>query len=96
MAASGNINPLGVCMFEPVHGSTPKYAGKNVANPCGAILTAGLMLEHLGFQKQAQLIEAAVRQAIQENKTTRDIGGNLGTVEAGSAICKLLEPSWSD
>ncbi|HAL56775.1 MAG TPA: 3-isopropylmalate dehydrogenase [Bacteroidetes bacterium] len=96
MAASGNINPNGVCMFEPVHGSAPKYAGKNVANPFGAILTAGLMLEHLGFQKQAQLIETAVRKAVKENKTTRDIGGTLGTAEAGSAVCEFLETLWSD
>lgn len=96
MAASGNINPNGVCMFEPVHGSAPKYAGKNVANPFGAILTAGLMLEHLGFKKQADLVEQAVRQAIKENKTTSDTGGNLGTAEAGSAICELLETLCTD
>ena len=96
MAASGNINPNGVCMFEPVHGSAPKYAGKNVANPFGAILTAGLMLEHLGFQKQSQLIETAVRKAVKENKTTRDIGGTLGTAEAGSTVCEFLETLWSD
>ena len=96
MAASGNINPNGVCMFEPVHGSAPKYAGKNVANPFGAILTAGLMLEHLGFQKQADLVEQAVRQAVKENKTTSDLGGTLGTAEAGSAVCELLEKSCND
>ncbi len=96
MAASGNINPHGVCMFEPVHGSAPKYAGKNVANPFGAILTAGLMLEHLGFKKQADLVEHAVRQAIKENKTTSDTGGNCGTAEAGSAICELLETLCTD
>jgi 3-isopropylmalate dehydrogenase len=91
MAASGNINPNGVCMFEPVHGSAPKYAGKNVANPFGAILTAGLMLEHLGFKQQAGMIEQAVQRAIKDEKTTSDIGGNLGTAEAGTAVCSLLE-----
>ncbi|MBI4549097.1 MAG: 3-isopropylmalate dehydrogenase [Ignavibacteriae bacterium] len=90
MAASGNINPSGVCMFEPVHGSTPKYAGKNVANPFGAILTVGLMLEHLGYIKEAELIEGAVKRAVRENKTTQDLGGTLGTKEAGDYICKVL------
>jgi len=90
MAASGNINPNGVCMFEPVHGSAPKYAGKNVANPFGAILTAGLMLEHLGLTKEAMLIEQAVRQAVHEDKTTTDLGGKLGTKESGDAVCSIL------
>jgi 3-isopropylmalate dehydrogenase len=93
MAASGNINPNGICMFEPVHGSAPKYAGKNVANPFGAILTAGLLLEHLGFKKQSELIEIAVRRAIREDRTTSDIGGSLGTAEAGAALCLYLEGS---
>ncbi|MBM4166149.1 MAG: 3-isopropylmalate dehydrogenase [Ignavibacteria bacterium] len=91
MAASGNINPNGVCMFEPVHGSAPKYAGKNVANPFGAILTVGLMLEHLGFKKENQLIENAVRLAVKENKTPQDLGGNLGTKETGDFICETLK-----
>lgn len=91
MAASGNINPNGVCMFEPVHGSAPKYAGKNIANPFGAILTAGLMLEHLGFKKEGTLIESAVRQAVREDKTTSDLGGKLGTREAGAAVLEILK-----
>jgi 3-isopropylmalate dehydrogenase len=91
MAASGNINPNGVCMFEPVHGSAPKYAGKNVANPFGAILTAGLMLEHLGFTKPGLLIEQADQQAVNEDKTTTDLGGKLGTKEAGGAVCGFLD-----
>ncbi len=91
MAASGNINPNGVCMFEPVHGSAPKYAGKNVANPFGAILTAALMLEHLGFTAEGELVEQAVRQAVRENKTTSDLGGTLGTREAGEAVLEVLK-----
>ncbi|MFQ5797436.1 MAG: 3-isopropylmalate dehydrogenase [Bacteroidota bacterium] len=91
MAASANINPKGVCMFEPVHGSAPKYAGKNVANPFGAILTAGLMLEHLGFEKEGALIERAVRQAVRDRKMTPDLGGSLGTREVGAAICDHIE-----
>src|SRR2546430_721647 len=59
MAASGNLHPGRTSMFEPVHGSAPKYAGKNVANPVGAILSAGLMLEYLGLNEEAKTIEAA-------------------------------------
>ena len=90
MAASGNINPDGICMFEPVHGSAPKYAGKNVANPFGAILTAGLMLEHLGYANEGTLIETAVKQAVREDKTTQDLGGKLGTKETGDAVCAII------
>ncbi|MFI5251299.1 MAG: 3-isopropylmalate dehydrogenase [Bacteroidota bacterium] len=91
MAASGNINPYGVSMFEPVHGSAPKYAGKNIANPFGAILTVGLMLQHLGYEKAGNLVERAVRLAVAENQTPQDLGGTLGTREAGKAICDFLQ-----
>jgi 3-isopropylmalate dehydrogenase len=90
MAASGNIHPGRVSLFEPVHGSAPRFAGKNVANPMGAILTAGLMLEHLGWTEEAGRIEAAVRWAVEEDRTTADIGGTLGTREAGEAIAQRL------
>lgn len=90
MAASGNIHPGRLSLFEPVHGSAPKYAGKNVANPMGAILTAGLMLEHLGWTEEAARIEAAVRAAVLVDETTTDIGGTLGTREVGEAIVKRL------
>ncbi|MBI1746019.1 MAG: isocitrate/isopropylmalate dehydrogenase family protein [Acidobacteria bacterium] len=90
LAASANINPNGVCMFEPVHGSAPKYAGKNVANPFGAILTVQLMLEHLGYKTEGRLIENAVRHCIVEDQTTQDLGGPLSTVEAGNAVCHAI------
>jgi 3-isopropylmalate dehydrogenase len=86
MAASGNIHPGRVSLFEPVHGSAPRYAGQNVANPMGAILTAGLMLEHLGWTEEAGRIEQAVRWAVERDRTTADIGGPLGTREVGDAI----------
>src|SRR5258707_3871519 len=90
MAASGNIHPGRISLFEPVHGSAPRFAGKNVANPMGAILTAGLMLEHLGWAEEADRIEAAVRWAVEEDRTTADIGGKLGTYEVGDAIASRL------
>jgi 3-isopropylmalate dehydrogenase len=90
MAASGNIHPGRLSLFEPVHGSAPKFAGKNVANPMGAILTAALMLEHLGWSEEAQRIEQVVRWAVENDRTTSDIGGPLGTREVGTAIAQRL------
>jgi 3-isopropylmalate dehydrogenase len=90
MAASGNIHPGRTSMFEPVHGSAPPLAGKNVANPIGAILSAALMLETLGRRDDAARIEAAVEAAVHAGEVTRDIGGTLGTAEAGDAIVKRL------
>ncbi|MGO9088073.1 MAG: 3-isopropylmalate dehydrogenase [Candidatus Sulfotelmatobacter sp.] len=90
MAASGNIHPGKTSMFEPVHGSAPLIAGKNLANPFGAILTAAMMLGHLGFMKEAEKIEAAVLAALSQKKTTQDIGGMLGTKEAGEWVAKEI------
>jgi 3-isopropylmalate dehydrogenase len=90
MAASGNIHPGKTSMFEPVHGSAPPIAGKNVANPFGAILTAAMMLAHLGLAAEAAKIEAAVLEAVREKKTTQDIGGALGTKEAGEWVAKRV------
>jgi 3-isopropylmalate dehydrogenase len=88
MAASGNIHPGRTSLFEPVHGSAPPLAGKNVANPMGAILSAALMLETLGRTEEARAIEAAVEAAVHAGQTTTDIGGNLGTREVGDWISK--------
>jgi 3-isopropylmalate dehydrogenase len=90
MAASGNIHPGKVSLFEPIHGSAPKYAGKDVANPIGAILTAAMMLEYLGFPEPADEIEQAVIAAIEAGETTHDLGGTLGTRAAGEAILTRL------
>jgi 3-isopropylmalate dehydrogenase len=91
VAASGNIHPGRVSLFEPIHGSAPKYAGKDVANPIGAILTAAMMLEYLGFAPEAEAIEKAVVAAIERGETTSDLGGSLGTKAAGTAILARLE-----
>ena len=91
MAASGNIHPGKVSLFEPIHGSAPKFAGKNIANPLGAILTGAMMLEYLGHKEEADRIERAVVSAIEAGETTSDIGGPLGTSEAGEAILKYLQ-----
>ena len=90
MAASGNIHPGKTSMFEPVHGSAPTIAGRNMANPFGAILTAAMMLAHLGMAEEAAKIEAAVLEAVRQKKTTQDIGGPLGTLEAGEWVAMHL------
>ncbi len=90
IAASGNLHPGKVSMFEPVHGSAPKYKGQNIANPIAALLSAQLLLEYLGFSEEGRLIEKAVIRSIQSNNTTRDLGGNLGTREVGDFICEEI------
>jgi 3-isopropylmalate dehydrogenase len=90
MAASGNIHPGKTSMFEPVHGSAPALAGKNIANPMGAILTAAMMLDRLGFVRESDLVECAVLEAVHQKKTTPDIGGVLGTREVGDWIARRV------
>jgi 3-isopropylmalate dehydrogenase len=91
VAASGNINPGKVSLFEPIHGSAPKYAKQDAANPIGAILTASMMLEYLGHAEESKMIEKAVVGAIDANETTKDLGGSLGTKAAGEAVFRRLE-----
>jgi 3-isopropylmalate dehydrogenase len=90
LAASGNLHPGRTSMFEPVHGSAPPLAGRNVANPMGAILSAALMLEYLGLTAEAGAMEAAVRDAVVTGHGTREIGGSLGTSETGDHIAALI------
>jgi 3-isopropylmalate dehydrogenase len=91
LAASGNIHPGRVSLFEPVHGSAPPLAGQNKANPAGAILSAALMLEYLGHTEAAGAVERAVRESIASGETTRDLGGSLSTSEAGEKIRGRIE-----
>ena len=90
LAASGNIHPGRVSLFEPVHGSAPPLAGKGVANPIGSILTSAMMLEYLGYQAASGAVEDSVRATIEARETTRDLGGSLSTEEAGAAIRNRL------
>jgi 3-isopropylmalate dehydrogenase len=91
MAASGNIHPGKTSMFEPVHGSAPPIAGKDIANPFGAILTSAMMLRHLGFNQDASRIEAAVIEAVRQKQTTVDIGGKLSTTAAAGFVINQLK-----
>ena len=90
VAASGNIHPGRVSLFEPIHGSAPPFAGKDIANPIGAILTAAMMLEYLGFADAAMKVERAVIATMDGGETTQDLGGALGTKAAGDAILSRL------
>jgi 3-isopropylmalate dehydrogenase len=90
MAASGNLHPGRTSMFEPVHGSAPNLAGKNVANPIGAIASVALMLETLGLEREAAAIDEAVLAAVGQGQVTQDIGGTLGTKEAGDYIANQI------
>jgi 3-isopropylmalate dehydrogenase len=90
LAASANLHPGRTSMFEPVHGSAPPLAGKNVANPMGAVLSAALMLDYLGLRTEALAVEAAVQDAVVTGQGTREIGGSLGTRETGDQIAALI------
>ncbi|NQU06469.1 MAG: 3-isopropylmalate dehydrogenase [Calditrichaeota bacterium] len=90
LAASGNIHPGKTSLFEPVHGSAPKYAGKDIANPLAAILTVGFMMETLGYPEWTPRLENIVRDMIKQHKVPRDMGGDLGTAAVGDFVVKAL------
>jgi 3-isopropylmalate dehydrogenase len=91
IAPSGNINPeTGRGLFEPVHGTAPDIAGRGVVNPVGAILSASMMVRHLGHTEMANAIEGAVESAIRAGDCTRDLGGSLSTREVGDAVARRL------
>jgi 3-isopropylmalate dehydrogenase len=90
LAPSGNIHPGQVSLFEPVHGSAPNIAGKNLANPAGSVLSSALMLDHLNMPAAATLLREAVRASVREKQTTRDVGGSLGTREAGDWLAEYV------
>ena len=96
IAASGNIHPGQVSLFEPVHGSAPDIAGQGKANPLAMVLSGALMLEHLGHPAEARLLEEAVRQQIAEGAHTPDLvpmlGGPASTTEqVGNELLGRIE-----
>jgi 3-isopropylmalate dehydrogenase len=91
IAPSGNVNPeTKRGLFEPVHGTAPDIAGKGIVNPVGAILSASMMVEHLGNREMARAIEGAVESALRAEECTRDLGGSLSTSEVGDAVARRL------
>jgi 3-isopropylmalate dehydrogenase len=94
-AAGGNINPEGVSMFEPIGGSAPKYAGKQVINPIAAIMAAQLMLETMGEKEAASWIESAVTKVVRED--LKDVAaGKMGftTAEVGDLVAAYIEKTF--
>ncbi|HXY30827.1 MAG TPA: isocitrate/isopropylmalate dehydrogenase family protein [Gemmatimonadaceae bacterium] len=88
LAPSANRNPGGVTMFEPVHGSAPSLAGKDLANPMAAILTVAMMLDTLGHPDAAARVERGVRAALAAGVSTPDLGGSMGTHAVGAWIAR--------
>jgi len=92
VAASGNINPEGVSMFEPIHGSAPKYTGQNVICPIAAIAATGMMMEHLGEEECGKAIDEAITKALASGKlgdlSTRS---GVSTTETGDLVASLVE-----
>ncbi|MCK5476511.1 MAG: isocitrate/isopropylmalate dehydrogenase family protein [Candidatus Aenigmarchaeota archaeon] len=92
LAPGGNINPNGISMFEPIHGSAPKYKGLNVANPLATIWAGALMLDEIGETKSSDAIVKAIEKLIVEKKVlTKDMGGTNTTSQMGDEIARLLE-----
>ena len=92
VAAGANLNPEGVSMFEPIHGSAPKYTGQNKVNPLAAISSAGLMLENLGEKKAGERVENAVIRALGEKHIkTLSAGGEKSTSEIGDLIAEFIQ-----
>lgn len=91
LAASGNINPETVSMFEPIHGSAPDIAGQNIANPMAAVMSAGMILDYLGHSELNDKVDKAVQEALNINMLTKDMGGDLSTSEAGDSIVSILK-----
>lgn len=90
LAPSGNIHPGRVSLFEPVHGSAPNIAGRNIANPLGSVLTAAMMLEYLGWSREANAINEVVGVAVREGKTTPDLGGSMSTQAVGDWLAERI------
>lgn len=92
LVPSANIGDR-YALFEPVHGSAPDIAGKNIANPVAAVRSAAMLLEHLGDYQGAAQIEGAIGQVLDGGIRTRDLGGNAGTREFGNALLRELQRS---
>jgi 3-isopropylmalate dehydrogenase len=86
LAPSANLHPGRIGLFEPVHGSAPALAGKDVANPLAAILSLALCCDALGWNEAAAAVRAAIADAIEHAQTTPDLGGSLGTEATGDAV----------
>jgi homoisocitrate dehydrogenase len=90
VAPSANLGAGRVAVFEPVHGSAPDIAGKGIANPIGAILSAAMLLEYLGQKSAAEWVQVAIRAALEAGILTPDLGGKATTRQVTDAVCEYL------
>src|SRR5437879_11591123 len=90
LAASANINPKSIALFEPVHGSAPDIAGQNKSNPFAMFMSVAMMMDYFGYSEEALEIEKAIRNSIAVNNTTPDLGGSLSSQAAADAVIKQL------
>ncbi|OPX73813.1 MAG: Homoisocitrate dehydrogenase [Methanoregulaceae archaeon PtaU1.Bin059] len=91
LAPGGNINPGGTSMFEPIHGSAPKYRGLGVANPMATIWAGSMMLDHLGEHEAAEAVLEALGRSILDGVVTRDMGGSARTSDVGDYVAAMLK-----
>ncbi len=92
IAAGGNLNPEGVAMFEPIGGSAPKYAGKNIINPLAAISSAQMMLAHLNEDTAAEMLQNAIADTLKNDLKSLEAGKmGYGTREVGDLVVKYIE-----
>lgn len=90
LCASANINPGVMGLFEPIHGSAPDIAGKDLANPFAMFLSVGMMMQYFGQQQAAVLIERSIKNAIEHGAVTRDLGGKLSCTDAAEQILRYI------
>jgi len=90
LAPGANINPKGTSMFEPIHGSAPKYRELGVANPITTIRAGSLLPGHIGEQMAAAVV-SAIEKSIRDGVVTKDVGGTAGTEKAGSYIAECVK-----
>jgi 3-isopropylmalate dehydrogenase len=91
LAPGANLNPEGTSMFEPIHGSAPKYKGMNKINPIATIWAGAMLLEHLGERKAAQTVVRAVEANLKKGEIrTYDLGGTSKTSDVGDDISRLV------
>jgi 3-isopropylmalate dehydrogenase len=90
LAPGGNINPEGTSMFEPIHGSAPRYRGLGVANPVATIWAGSMLLDHLGEREAAAAVLDGIGRAITAGVKTRDMGGQARTADVGDFIAAFL------
>ena len=88
---SSSVGSVGPGMFEPIHGSAPDIAGQDAANPAGAIASAAMLLDHLGYGAYARKLEAALEATLASGQRTRDLGGSLGCADFGRAVRSALQ-----